>query len=77
MKGGDKIMWLRTIRKSKGLSQKDCADGLGITQQMFSAIEKGKRRPSVDLAKKISEFFDFEKYGISWAKFYEDDSNTA
>ena len=58
--------WLKEIRENRGLSQKKCSNELGISQQMLSAIETNRRRPSVDLAQKISEFLDFD-----WKLFYE------
>lgn len=64
--------WLKTIRENSGYNQEKCAEELGITQQMLSAIEIETRRPSVALAKKIADCLNFEKYGYDWTKFYDD-----
>ena len=37
---------------------------------MYSFIELGERRPSVEVAKKIASVM-----GFNWTRFYEDDSN--
>jgi transcriptional regulator with XRE-family HTH domain len=42
------------------------------TQQHYSLIEKGERRPSPRLAKRIAALLEFE-----WVKFYEDDETSA
>ena len=59
--------YLKAIRISKGLSQKDIADTVKITQPTYSNIEKGKRRPSVDVAKKIAEVLGFD-----WTEFFRE-----
>lgn len=38
----------------------------GITRQYYSMIEKGERRPSVDVAKKLGNLL-----GINWTIFFE------
>ena len=40
-----------------GLTQKDVAEKIGITQAMYSYIENGKKMPSKNVAKKIEELF--------------------
>jgi len=40
-----------------GLTQKDVAEKIGITQAMYSYIENGKKMPSKKTAKKIEELF--------------------
>ena len=60
--------WLIELRK--GYTQTQIAEAVGITQQMYSAIELGERRPSVEVAKKIAAVM-----GFNWTRFYEDDSN--
>lgn len=59
--------WLRTIRKGRELSAREAAEAAGITQQHYSFIENGKRRPSVAVAKRIADVLGFE-----WTRFYED-----
>ena len=58
--------WLIDIRN--GRTQAQIAKAAGITQQMYSAIELGKRRPSVEVAKKIASVM-----GFNWTRFFEDE----
>ena len=58
--------WLIDIRN--GRSQAQIAEAVGITQQMYSAIELGERRPSVEVAKKIASVM-----GFNWTRFFEDE----
>lgn len=61
-------MFLITKREKLGFSQQDVIEKTGsiITRQYYGMIEKGERRPSVDVAKKISEVL-----GIDWTIFFE------
>ena len=59
-------MTIKLKRKEKNLTQKEVADKVGITRQMYSCVENGKRRPSVEVAKKIAEVLDIE-----WTKFFD------
>ncbi len=54
---GNKI---KGIRLEFGLSQKEFAEKLGITQAAVSAIESGVRNPSTRALKKVSEIFDVD-----------------
>ena len=58
--------WLIELRK--GYTQTQIAEAVGITQQMYSAVELGVRRPSVDVAKKIAAVM-----GFKWTRFFEDE----
>jgi len=58
--------WLIELRK--GYSQTQIAKAAGITQQMYSFIELGVRRPSVEVAKKIAAVLGFD-----WTRFFEDE----
>ena len=58
--------WLIDIRN--GRTQAQIAKAAGITQQMYSFIELGERRPSVEVAKKIAAVLGFD-----WTLFYQDD----
>ena len=58
--------WLIDIRN--GRTQAQIAKAAGITQQMYSFIELGERRPSVEVAKKIAAVMEFP-----WTRFYEDE----
>lgn len=48
---------LRKLRNIKGLSQTEIANILGLTSQHYCMIENGKRGVSLELAKKISDFY--------------------
>jgi putative transcriptional regulator len=58
--------WLINIRN--GRTQAQIAKAAGITQQMYSFIELGVRRPSVGVAKKIAAVLRFD-----WTRFFEDE----
>ena len=58
--------WLIDIRN--GRTQAQIAKAAGITQQMYSFIELGERRPSVEVAKKIASVLGFD-----WTRFFEDE----
>lgn len=46
---------LKDARRAKGLSQKDLADLLGISQVYVSAMELGKESPSDEVRKRLKE----------------------
>lgn len=58
--------WLIKLRGKKKLSQMEVAKLSDVTQQMYGAIENGKKRPSPDLAIKLGKILKFD-----WKKFYE------
>ena len=58
--------WLIDIRN--GRTQAQIAKAAGITQQMYSFIELGERRPSVEVAKKIAAVM-----GFNWTRFFDDE----
>ena len=60
-------MDLEGVRKTTGKSQQEIAEKIGITRAAYSNIENGKRRPSVDVAKRIAAVL-----GFKWTRFYED-----
>ena len=49
---------IKELRKSRKLRQEDLAEILGVTRQTIIAIENNKYDPTLELAMKISEFFD-------------------
>ncbi len=49
---------IKELRKSKKLRQEDLAEILGVTRQTIIAIENNKYDPTLELAMKISEFFE-------------------
>ncbi|MBO4554573.1 MAG: helix-turn-helix transcriptional regulator [Clostridia bacterium] len=48
---------LRALRKSKGLTQKELADIVGVDQRTVSAWEHGVCEPSFDMLAKLCEIF--------------------
>ena len=49
---------IRELRKSKSLRQEDLAETLGVTRQTIIAIENNKYDPTLELAMKISKYFE-------------------
>ena len=49
---------LKKLRESRGWTQADLADRVGISRQAVISIEKYKYTPSLELAFKIAEAFD-------------------
>lgn len=49
---------IKKLRKEIGLRQEDLAKELGVSRQTIVAIENNKYDPSLELAIKISIFFD-------------------
>ena len=49
---------LRELREEKNLGQKEVADFLGITQQVYSRYELGLRELPISLLIKLCEFYD-------------------
>ncbi len=60
-------MNLYKIRRDKELSQNEIAERVNCSQNHYSNIENGKRKPSVKVAKKIAEVLDFD-----WTEFYKE-----
>lgn len=58
--------WLVSIRG--GRTQAAVAYDTGISQSMYSAIERGNRTPCIKTAKKLGELLGFD-----WTMFYEDE----
>ncbi|MBR4800442.1 MAG: helix-turn-helix transcriptional regulator [Clostridia bacterium] len=48
---------LKSLRKSKGLSQKELADIVGVDQRTVSAWETKTAEPSLDMLAKLCEIF--------------------
>ncbi|MDI9413379.1 MAG: helix-turn-helix transcriptional regulator [Bacillota bacterium] len=65
-------VWLQELRDKVGATQKEVAELLQITQQHYSYIETGVRRPSPQVAKKIAGLLGFD-----WTRFYEDNETSA
>lgn len=57
--------FLKSLRKSRYLSQEELAKKLGISQTYYSQIENGQRKPSISLWHKIHDFFNISDY-VMW-----------
>ncbi len=51
---------LEQLRKQKELSQEEFGRLMGVSRQTIISIEKGKYNPSLELAFKISDFFQLK-----------------
>lgn len=49
---------LRELRIEKGMTQREAALAIGLTQNAFMNYENGYREPSLDVLKKICLLFD-------------------
>ena len=49
---------IKELRKRRKLRQEDLAEILGVTRQTIIAIENNKYDPTLELAMKISEYFE-------------------
>ena len=49
---------LNILRKARGISQKDLADALNVSNGLIGLYETGKRKPSLDKALSIASYFD-------------------
>ncbi|WP_119092853.1 MULTISPECIES: helix-turn-helix transcriptional regulator [Trichococcus] len=49
---------LAELRKSKGLSQEELAEKVFVSRQTIISIEKGRYNPSLELAFKLSIYFN-------------------
>ena len=63
---------LKKIRKERGLTQLKVAMDLNISREALSHYENDMREPSIELLKKMSEYFnvsiDFLIYGSEYGK---------
>ncbi|WP_312543005.1 helix-turn-helix transcriptional regulator [Enterococcus sp.] len=60
--------WLVEIREERGLTKEEAANKSDIERSYYNMIERGKRRPSVEVAQKIGFALHFD-----WTYFFEDD----
>lgn len=49
---------LKQLRESKGVTQKELADTVGVRRETIIHLEKNKYNPSLELALKISKTFE-------------------
>jgi putative transcriptional regulator len=53
-------IFLKEIRKEMGLSQRQVAKKIKISNTYYQQIEKGERNPGFSVAIRISDFFNIE-----------------
>lgn len=58
MNNKEKRVWLKELRKEKGLTVREIAPLLETSFSHYSDIENGRRNPSVDLCLKMAKFYD-------------------
>jgi transcriptional regulator with XRE-family HTH domain len=58
----------KEIREAMGLSQRQAADALGITNVHLSNIENDKSEPSVGLLDKYRELWGVDLYVFAWCR---------
>lgn len=63
--GGNKVD-LKASRKAKRMRQTDLATIAGISSSMVVKLERGERKPSVKVAKKIAAVLGFD-----WTEFFK------
>ena len=49
---------MRELRKAKGISQKEAAGEIGISQATYSAYERGRNEPPAEILVRLSYLFD-------------------
>lgn len=60
--------WLRQIRLSQNLTQKQVADRAGIARTTYASIEQGERNAGVPTAKAIAQVL-----GFHWTLFFDEE----
>ena len=55
---------LKAFRTSKGLTQKDVAEMLGISTSHYACIEQGSHNPSTKLIKTFCKVFGYENANL-------------
>ncbi len=66
---------ISSLRKEMGLTQKDLADKLGITDKAISRWETGKSYPTLEMTYQISKFFNVPFNDLMTARVSDDDEN--
>lgn len=52
--------WLKDLRAEKKLTVRAAAKQIGLSWTHYSDIENGRKKPSFEMAYKISKFYGFE-----------------
>jgi putative transcriptional regulator len=51
---------LPDLRNTQGLTQQELADAVGVTRATILALERGDYNPSLELAYRLSKFFELK-----------------
>jgi len=57
---------LRSLRREKGWTQAQLAQTVGVSRQSIIAIEKGKYKPTIELALKLARALECPVETIFW-----------
>lgn len=63
-------VWLKKSRTDGNITQFEISKKAGIAQAYYAQIERGLRKPSVEVAKKIAIILNFD-----WTKFFEESAD--
>jgi putative transcriptional regulator len=63
---------LAELRSTKGWTQQQLADGVGVSRQTVISLERGRYNPSILLAFRLARTFDVD---IETLFLYEEDEN--
>lgn len=73
MKKNDKVL-MSVLRSMKGVSQKQLACDINVSPGLIGMYETGKRRPSLEKALAIAEYFNVSVENILFAKSEDADN---
>jgi transcriptional regulator with XRE-family HTH domain len=64
---------IRTIRKTKLMNQEEFAESVGITQSYLSLIERGHKKPSLEVLQKMADIVNTPLPVLFWFGIERDD----
>ncbi|MBP3197688.1 MAG: helix-turn-helix transcriptional regulator [Butyrivibrio sp.] len=67
MKGGAEVNALKKYRLEKGLTQKEVAFQVGITEMSYQRYESGQRFPDIRTAIRIGEILGIDNVNELWS----------
>lgn len=56
------------LRNAKKITQQELADAIGVTRATVLALERGDYNPSLELAFRLSKFFNKKIDDLFWVK---------
>lgn len=63
---------IRQMREARGMKQSELSAASGVKQQLLSMIERGSRRVTIDVARKLAPFL-----GVNWYDFFDGEEESA